>query len=420
MHLPPSAFGAYREDLRRSSPRTALGPADHEWLLAATGLERLAQLPAPERATGARRLAAAFQDDGDAGGDRVLAQALETLATREGSDALLSRSRAICADMERAGALLLARVTLDAAVVVGAEAGPRERGLAIVQQGRILRTIGEIDEARGRYEAAIELGTAEAMDEVAARASIGLGVLARTRGNYPEARRRYETGLELATRAEADEVVGLAHHGLLAVAAAAGELSVALVHGWEAFRHAAGKGGDAEAEALFNLAHLCLDAGHSTASLSGNLSALSRTSSPRLRLGAIGGAAEASARLGRVEVLERMNAAMDGEAHESFPFETARAWASIAKAYHGIGNAAASTRAAGRARSLAKAGGFFEVMYALDQLRTAAQSSTRSGPATPAKESHLTDAARDVVRSIEHLEPAEDGLLITAGRSTGY
>ncbi len=423
MHLPPSAFGAYREDLRRSAPRTSLGPADHEWLLVATGLERLAQLLPGERAIAARRLATAFREEQTGEGDEALADALDALPGQPGADALLARARAVCADMERSGALLLARVTLEAAATVGAAAGALERGLAIVQQGRIARTLGEMDEARERYESAAELGRAEGAAEVEARGWIGIGALCRARGNYPDAREHYEKGLALASGADVMEVVGLAHQGLLGAAVASGDMSAALVHGWAAFQHAQGRGADAEAEALVNLAHVCMESGGAAAALAGNFAVLARTATPRLRIPALAGATDAASRLQRAETVGRLARMLQREQHESFPFETARAWSTLAVAYARLADPGASARAADRARSLAKSGGFFEVMYAIDQLRTAppASAAITDAEAVERQES-LSPEARYVVRSVEELPMEDEELLLatTGGRSTGW
>ena len=118
-----------------------------------------------------------------------------------------------------------------------------------------------------------------------------------------------------------------------------------------------------EAEMMANLAELCVRAGYDAAALGGFAAALARTSAPRIRLPALAGMAEAAARLGDASRMETVARAIEAEASQVFPYETARAWFSVARARRTLGDSEAADEAAERAAVIARAHGFFEVTH---------------------------------------------------------
>jgi hypothetical protein len=172
-----SPLDAYREDLARAQGRKRLAADDEFWIILATGLRRLAKAPARSRPAAARRLAAAlvtFAEQVEKMGGSVrarmdrgatktgrpdaVASALRRFPEPEFASPLVTEVRAAVADAEEAGALLLAREMLTDLASLSSHAPPLDRGLVLLQLGRIARTLGEPDVARDLLDAAGELG----------------------------------------------------------------------------------------------------------------------------------------------------------------------------------------------------------------------------------------------------------------------
>jgi tetratricopeptide (TPR) repeat protein len=401
-----SPLDAYREDLSRAQGRKRLASDDEFWIILATGLRRLAQAPARSRPAAARRLSSALvtfakelaSRDGSNPADGphpedaasralAVADALAQFSDPGSASALVAEVRGLAADAEEAGAVILAREILTDIRQVAAHARTLERGLVLLQLGRIARTLGNLDGALDLLRAAGDLGRADGVPELLAREAVGEAVVARTRGNYPAARVLFERALEAGSAIGLADVVGLSHHGLMIVTSEAGEFDAALRHGWRALSAARSQQAR-EAEMMANLAELCVRAGYDTAALGGFAAALARTSAPRIRLPALAGIAEAAARLGVASRVETAARAIEAEASQVFPYETARAWLSLARARRILGDSRAADAAAERATVIARAHGFFEVTHRIAE-------EARPKPAT------LSTAGREVIKSLE-------------------
>src|SRR5574338_1325459 len=161
-----SPLDAYREDLSRAPGRKRLGNEDEYWIILATGLRRLAQAPSRSRPAAARRLAAALTTleaqlvtfgrhestsesarAGKTGSPSAVAGALERFPDPGTASALVAEVRGAAADAEESGAVALARETLTDLLELSVHARPLDRGLILLQLGRIARTLGEIDAA---------------------------------------------------------------------------------------------------------------------------------------------------------------------------------------------------------------------------------------------------------------------------------
>jgi tetratricopeptide (TPR) repeat protein len=251
----------------------------------------------------------------------------------------------------------------------------------LIQQARAVRKLGHLDAAMELYASAGALGRAADEPELEARESLGIGIVARTKGNYPDARRYFSDALERATALELSDVVGMAHHGLLISAASAGDIESALVHGWAAFQRI-GPDRERQADILINLAQLSADAGYPESALIGNLAALKRSESPRLRLPALAGAVTAAARLGDSTKLDELARMIDVETQAvTMPYETAQALSALATALCAVGQATAATTHRDRAREIARSFGFSELRYMLEGLDT--RPSRTSTPVEP-------------------------------------
>jgi hypothetical protein len=149
------------------------------------------------------------------------------------------------------------------------------------------------------------------------------------------------------------------------VTAEAGDFDTALRHGWRALS-AARTQHTREAEMMANLA-AAASAGYDAAALGGFAAALARTSAPRIRLPALAGIADAAARLGDASRMETAAQATEAETSQVFPYETARAWLSVARARRTLGDTRAADAAAESAAVIARAHGFFEVTHRIEE-----------------------------------------------------
>jgi tetratricopeptide (TPR) repeat protein len=378
-----SPLDAYREDLSRMPGRQRLGADDEFWIILATGLRRLAQAPNRSRPAAAHRLGQALvtlaqelssprrdADDVeiDASPDRPMevADALAHYPDPEHAGPLVGRVRSVAADAEESGAIGLAREILTDLVDISPHAPPLERGLVLLQLGRITRTLGDLDSAQDFLKSAGDLGRANGNRELEAREALGLGVLARTKGNYPAARAYFERGLAGALQVGLLDVQGMCHHGLMIVCAEADDFDSAMQHAWQLVS-AARSNASREAEALTNLAQLCAKAGYDAAALGAFTAALARTAAPRLRLPILAGIAASAGRLRNAARVADAERAITIEANEAFPFETSGAWLAVARARRALGDGPSGDAAAEKAAVIAHAHKFYEITHRLEQ-----------------------------------------------------
>jgi hypothetical protein len=199
------------------------------------------------------------------------------------------------------------------------------------------------------------------------------------RGNIPAARVLYERAL--AMPGVAADSRSVAHNGLMHCAMSAQDFDAAAQHAWAAFEGACT---DIEqTDMLINLAQLLLEVGHPAAALRGFAAAITRQPHPRSGLPALGGAALAAvaecashndehARMRARSVVRTVNHRVDalvvtlGDG-AALPFESASALIEVSEALMAVGDAAASGRAAWRARALVIRHKFHQLAHRLDE-----------------------------------------------------
>jgi hypothetical protein len=282
-------------------------------------------------------------------------------------------------DMEEGSFLRLAHSALASLNVLLPEEMTLERGRVIARQARLARQLGAPDAANCWYEEVEALGKAHDHPELVARAQVGFGVLAYTRGNIPMARELYERVVAMPDVAA--DSLSLAHSGLMHCAMSAHDFDAAAQHAWSAFE---GAHSDLQQTyMLINLAQLLLEVGHPAAALRGFAAAIARQPHPRAGLPALGGAALAAvadyasrnderARVRARSVVRTVNHRVDalvvtlGDG-AALPFESASALIELSEALLAVGDAAASGRAAWRARALVIRHKFHQLAHRLDE-----------------------------------------------------
>ena len=424
MLVPEAPLDAYRSDLARDKSREDFGGADTVWLLIAHCLSRIARASAPDIPMLGNQCAAALRDftlpstegtptpQAEIADLCLVVDGLANLLTRTGADLLSRGVRGIARRMADSGALSMAYTTASLTRRVTGDACDRERGLLAADQALIARLLGDHDAAEELYIAAESIGKKSTDFTVLARAYVGRGVVDRVRGNYPRSRIFFERALELAETVEERELMRLAHQGLTICHAVAGNFDRGLQHGWATLQLADGDHAR-EAEALGNLAQLCLDAGFPAAALRGYAAILGRSLSPRMVLGALGGAAIAAAKAGDPAVLSRAAAEINARvAVSGLPYENAQALYHLATAYAAVGDGQRRDECLARARKLAKARGFFELLHKTDPDLVA------KAALAPAASATLTHTSHSVVASLNDFDVGEaGGLLALSHRS---
>ncbi|MGQ0648323.1 MAG: hypothetical protein ACT4P7_12205 [Gemmatimonadaceae bacterium] len=422
MLAPLSPFEAYRSDLDRFCKRSEFGNADTVWLLLTHCLGRLSRVGDGVREQLAVQSADALRDlletteavSADVSAHqsdlRLIVAGLAVIDSRSGADAVSRACRGFAARMAEAGALSVAYSVLGYARAAVVQASDRERGLLAADQARVARQLGELESSDELYRVATLIGDRSGDLELQARASLGRGVLARVRGNYPKARVFFQQGLQLAISAGARELQYFAHQGLTVITGVTRDFDLGLEHGWAAFRLS---DGDAtrEAESLTNLAQLCLDAGYPAASLRSFLSALARTSTLRVRLGALGGAALAAGQTGDRMRLDRLTREIqDSVARSALPFENAQALKHLSAAHLALGDEVTAERFRQETLKIARAKGFHELEMTAERMEIA-RTADRPSPRD------LETANLDLVTTLEQFEPEADETAFALTRS---
>lgn len=417
MLVPEAPLEAYRSDLARDKSREDFGGADTVWLLTAHCLSRIARATANDLPVLGAQCASALRDfaEPSSGGNAtpvaevddilLVCQGMANLRTREGADALARGIRGMATRMADAGALSMAYTAVGFARRVADAASDHERGLLTADQAMVARLLGDLEAAEELYRAVESIGEHSRDLTVSARAFIGRGVVDRVRGNYPRSRIFFERALELAETTQARDLARLAHQGLTICHAIGGNFDRGLQHGWATYQHADGISAR-EVEALTNLAQLSLDAGYPGAALRSYAAVLGRSPSPRVAISALGGAAIAAAQAGEPLALARATAEIEARVGSSgMPYENAQALYHLATAYATVGDRQRQGEYLARARKLAKARGFFELLHKtdMDQLAKAAM---------PAASAALTVPSRAVVTSLSEIDVGEAAELL--------
>jgi tetratricopeptide (TPR) repeat protein len=424
MLVPEAPLDAYRSDLARDKSREDFGGADTVWLLTAHCLSRISRSSAQDLLALGSQCASALREFTEPSTDGTPIPAVEiadlllvvdgfsSLRSRAGSDSLTRGVRGMANRMVYAGALSMGYTLVALTRRVADDACDRERGLIAADQAMIARMLGDLEAADEIYRAAESIGERAKDMMVLSRAYIGRGVVDRVRGNYPRSRIYFERSLELADTIGDRELMRLAHQGLTICHAIGRNFDRALQHGWSTLQLADGDSAR-ESEALTNLAQLCLDSGFPAAALRAYAGVLSRAVSPRIALSALGGAAIAAAQAGEPNVLARARQEITSRVSTSgLPYENAQALYHLAMAYATAGDLAARDDFLARARKLAKARGYFELLHKTDPdlVTKAAQ--------PPSVTVNLTRPSRDVVASLSEFEVGEAAGVLALTRSS--
>ncbi len=422
MLVPEAPLDAYRSDLARDKTREDFGGADTVWLLTAHCLSRIARAGVLDLPALGNQCALALRDFTEPSTEGTPTPAAEiadlhlvvsgfaNLLTRAGADALTEGVRGMATRMADAGALSMAYSTVSLTRRIAQDAGARERGLLAADQAMVARLLGDLDAAEELYRDAEKIGEQAGDLTVRARCYVGRGVIDRVRGNYPRSRVFFERALELAETVQARDLMRLSHQGLTICHTIAENYDRGLQHGWATLQLADGNPAR-EVEALANLAHICLVAGFPAAALRGYAAILGKMASPRVILGALGGAAIAAAQAGEPAVLARAAAEITGRVGTSgLPYESAQSLYSLATAYAIVGDDTRRDELLARTRKLAKARGYFELLHKTDpaELQRAAQRS----PGT----TRLTQPSQQVVASLNDFDIGDAGAILSLTR----
>lgn len=413
MLVPEAPLDAYRSDLARNRTREDFGGADTVWLLTAHCLSRLGRASVEDVELLGTQCANALRDFTDPSGGgaslsepevsdlTLVVEGLSSVRDRSGADALVRGIRGMASRMRDAGALSMAYTTVDLARRLGERAADRERALLIADQATVARLLGDLEAAEELYRAVESIGDRSGDFVTLARAYVGRGVIDRVRGNYPRSRIYFERALELAESVAAKDLVRLANQGLTICHAMARNFDRALQHGWTTYRLSEGSA-EGEIAALTNLAQLSLDAGYPAAALRGFAAVLGRTRSAQISLDALGGIARAAAHTGDLAVLGRAASEVDARvAASGLPYENAQALYHVGTAYATVADGAKSAAYLARARKLARARGFFEILH-----NTEGQAVAKAAT-PPASTATLTPPSLDVLASISDLDLSE-------------
>jgi hypothetical protein len=125
----------------------------------------------------------------------------------------------------------------------------------------------------------------------------------------------------------------------------------------------------------------------------------------------LGGAAIAAAQAGEPAVLARAAAEIGARVGTSgLPYENAQALYHLATAYAAVGDSGKRDEYLDRARQLAKARGFFELLHKTDPVLVA------KAAQPPASSASLTRPSRDVVASLSDFDVGEAGAVLALTR----
>ena len=351
-----SPTAAYRADTTERD--TPFGPDDDAWLETATELHFAATVAPAARQ---EHLYSAIGRAIDLLGDERI-----DLAVRDdwrGERSYVDPLLVLIDQIQDDGALSLAAVMLDDLARAADDLSTVQRGRVLALRARIAWKMGELDDAADRYHYIESLGAEARSDELKARASLGLAVLAQMRGNYPEVRVHAARAAALAEPLQLHTVSRWAHHGLMAAAARSGDYDQALLDGWKALQLSSGDPVH-EAEVLQRLGQFLLETGHVAEARACFAATLDRPAPLRVLFPALGGLADASARLGEEATLEWCTREI-WRAHSIgiSRYEIAAALLDAAAALHRLGRHEESERFRRAGESVAASRGFHELVF---------------------------------------------------------
>jgi tetratricopeptide (TPR) repeat protein len=347
------------------------------WLAAAQVATRLADARPSER----KSLLKVWTKQQDAEGEDGVWSALSVPGIHVHDMATAAVS--LCAlgtEMEDGGALNLAYSTVTHMRIALMDRGPAgARALCTLQQARVLRRMGLLEEAQDTYEATIEDAVRGNAREIEGRALLGLAIVAGQRGNYPEVLKLGNRALEILPPNSPH--VGDAHNDLMVAASVTRDFEAAFDHGWRAYDASA----DASRRAgmIVNLSMLALRTGRTRAARRGFIAAMGLTQVERVQLSALGGLALASASSHDANELSRINGIVERRATTStLPYELARTSFELAQAWQETGDLNKAEKCLARGRELAAKHGFHEVSFRSDILAEAIGAAKTAPPVT--------------------------------------
>jgi tetratricopeptide (TPR) repeat protein len=357
MLIPERPVSAYQRDLARRTASSGNEEAEGLWVAFACAVDRAGTLPAlrPQLVARLRAIALRAPDGTE-------------LPAEPSAPVLAAFIRNVAQVIEDGAALHLAYSILASAAVALPECGELESGRMLAQRARIAWKIGELDQAREHYSVVELRGRRHGLHELTTRAWVGFAILAHLRGNYPQVRRWCSRALAMAERHDLSEIGALAHQVAMICAGVEGDLSLALVHGWSAFRGVTGDS-EREAEVLLNLSELLLRAGRPEEAAHGFASALSRKPSGRVALPALGGQALALAVCGDWRGVREVRAQAESVILAvALPFQTAGTLVELARALAAVGDERDAAECRARAGSIAAQYGYHEISHRVEHL----------------------------------------------------
>ncbi|MDZ7779232.1 MAG: hypothetical protein U5R14_04735 [Gemmatimonadota bacterium] len=346
-------------------------------------------------------------DDGGDAEDRW-APVLDAVAGRtfvDLADALLHAGRSAETEGHVHGALELYRCAYDAAATV------MHAGAAVDAarcQGRVQRRLARWEDSVRQYQLAHDVAVAAELWERAARVLVGLASVRREVGNIPDARREHVRALEFAERCGDADTVATVHHGILTVEHVAGNLDVALQHGWSAVSQYEDESG--RMRCLASLAGVLLEFGDRTASEDAWTVVAERTADLYYRIYARDALAYLAALRGDLEGFQRQAALCDALDWESGPLSAkAEILYYRGKSFRALGLRDTAKAWLERAVTFAEEHGFNRTLFeAEDELKMLEQENAVRNRAaeddaantTPAAPPEIRDGLREMRRAV--------------------
>jgi len=363
-----SAAAAYRKDLE--AKKGPIGKDDGAWIAVATMLGQIAHARGTERRLildEAGALVAGLFDES------TLSYGCEFDPDRVDRRSPVARVRLLTERIEQQGVIRLADCML-AGLASNLPSASRNAGRVLAQRARIARKSGETDLAAARFERVLGLARRIGDKELKVRAWIGQSALAHVRGNFPEVRRLSQNAVDLAARCGYGRLESAGHQGILVAAAMAGDMSLAMAHGWKAYQLRRGSP-SGEHEALTNVGRLLYDSGQPE--LAKRAYATVLASHPAVQIGAValGGFALASAVLSdRRAVWWAAEEATRFSERSGFKYEAASTLLDCADALGRLEDEGHASVLRARASTIAQYAGFHELVH-LAEVRASASPS---------------------------------------------
>lgn len=337
------------------------------WLQIATVFDRLRSLPVRARAAYARSTGALWETAERITGATRFARVGEVMAAWQGAAPELSGYRELLWAVEQGEAEGALRLTYSALFSLRSQvpATDLRGGYASAHAGRVLRTLGLLDQAILAFQEAAKHARRSGDSWLDVRVKLGLGVICHARGNYPAAREIFGEALRHA-HPHKDLVCG-AHLGLVTVARVIQDYSMALEHGWHAFQCSYGVPA-AEVEALTILAGLSLDVGEFTAALSSCQLAMSKSPGSRMRTELVRYIVHASLCIGDENgVQENLPLLVSTVENTANTWQEAQGRRVLAEVFEHFGEREKAILYLQQTRAIASAHGYYELLYIADQ-----------------------------------------------------